>query len=156
MKQATPKVYKVTNFASIPLDGPDAPLVEHLVKDAEARVDKIKDLVREEIMPQVRNLLCHAETRDDELAMASAQIAAAALSTAEVAGAARMAATGEIARGLRVLIEDGQAKRAFHTGAIRLHLDALVLVSRTGEDSAEAKVVADQLQAMLRHMGLAD
>jgi hypothetical protein len=150
------KVYKVTNFASVALDGPDAPLVEHLVRDAEARVDKIRELVREEVTPHVLALLRHAETRDDRLAMASADIAAAALSTAEVAGAARMAATGEIARGLRVLIEDGQARGAFHAEAIRLHLDALVLVSRTGEESMEAKIVVDELHAMLRHMGLAE
>ena len=99
-------------------------------------------------------VLIYGDAPEDQLFAESAILGAAALSVAEVAGAAGMAGVGEVARGICALTNAVRTKGFWHAEAVRVHINALSLLCQSGREDDGS--VAKQLNTMRTALGVSE
>ncbi len=151
-----PLVHTPKNRLAKVLGNDEAPLAEQLIADANGKVASLAEAVRGHVRKALDHILTYVGREDEALFAASHALGAAALSVAEVAGAAGMTAIGEIARGVSALVDDGVLRGNLRADALRLHLDALALVSRDGDGRGpDNDIVVIRLAALRKAIGVA-
>lgn len=149
------RIFMPHNRLAAVIGGDNDPTLGALARDAEARVATLKDRLRDHVHARCDEIARLAAGPEEQVFGDCLAIDRAALDVCEVAGAAGLVEIGEIARGLhemaRALVERGM----WHADALRLHLDALVLMRselRPGPRDAEALV--QRLATLRRQLGL--
>src|ERR1700761_3804952 len=107
----------------------DAPLAQHLVDDADRKVATLGEAVRRHVHATLKQVFQHAGAVAELSAEEIAVLGRAALSIAEVAGAAGMDAIGEICRGVSIAISAAAPGEPLRMDVLKLHLDALALAN---------------------------
>lgn len=147
-------VYKPDNHLGRTLDARDAPAAERLVGDAGARLASLREQLVVYVRAETNKVLIYGDAPEDQLFAESTALGEAALSVAEVAGAAGMAGLGEVARGIYSLTNAVRTQGFWHAEAVHVHIGALALLCRLGRE--DDGTVANQLHAMRRSLGVSD
>lgn len=128
-----------------------------LVGFADDRVKQLEGEIRAYVRDKLDLIVAFTSLDEDLLFGESRQLGEHALSVADVAGAAGMAGVGEIARGISSMVENLLSSGIGHADALRLHLNAIALLSRRAEsDSAEEEVVLARLRGMRGAIGIVE
>ena len=128
-----------------------------LIAAAEVRVTALRPAIRAHVSQKLEAILRYASEGDDVLFAESCNLGEAALSIAEVAGAAGLETVGEIARGISAMVENLVTRGVWHTDALRLHIQALSLTSQTSDDaSSENRLMLERLQTMRKVLDVAE
>jgi hypothetical protein len=81
----------------------------------------------------------------------------AAMAIADVAAAGRMPHIGEVAAGIRAMIESLSASGVWHTDALELHVTSLVLLSHDPAPcETEAQTILTRLRGMRKAIGVVE
>ena len=150
-----PQVFKVVNRLAKVIGGPEAPSQEELISKAESNVAAMGDTLRAHVRAQVAEILKYSGQGEDVLFAEAKTLGDAALSVAEVAGAADMVAIGEVARGLSAMVA-GLSTGVWHSDALLVHVRSLALVSAQGAPTAQDAVVLERLAAMRKTIGVVE
>lgn len=139
------------------LGGEGARFVEDMVQDAKGRVAALAPEIASFVAAEVR-LILELGMQSEELVFADCrEIADAALRVAEVAGAADRHAIGDAARGIRAMIEGLFRGGIWHSDALKLHVDALSLLSNGPRQSDEEEArILERLKRMRARIGVQD
>jgi hypothetical protein len=126
-----------------------------LVETADREVAKLHSIIRDYVRDEVAAILIYSSAGEDLLFADSERLGQHALNVAEVAGAAGLDGIGEIAAGINSLIENLRESGLWRPEALRLHLDALTLVSQGGAiDRSGEGLVLRRLRAMRQAIGV--
>jgi len=137
-----------------PAGGLDA---RELIAQAEARIELLRPSIRAHVQEMVGEIAPFARQDDDSLFAGRRRLGAAALSVAEVAGAAGMVSVGEIARGLSAMLNSILAKGIWHTDPLRLHIHALALAMQAGDDACpQTQLMLARLSQMRKVLDVAE
>ncbi|RYG87611.1 MAG: hypothetical protein EON58_20605 [Alphaproteobacteria bacterium] len=129
---------------------------EELIADADIRVARQRDALREFVFSRLNELQAYQGSSDEELFSARSAIAVIAIHIADVAAAAALTTVGEIAGGIQAMLEAGEAGGIWHTGAMRLHLRSLQLVRDNDDAADENALILQRLATLRRAVGVAD
>lgn len=130
---------------------------ERLVADAEARVARLETAIRAYVGDRLTPIMAFADLSEAALFAGCQELGAMSLDISEVAAAGGMVAIGEAARGISAMVEGLLDRGVWHTDALKLHLDALVLLSQTPSPGAtQVKAIMDQLLTMRRSIGISE
>lgn len=122
---------------------------EELIRAAEARVTALQPTVQNYVAERLKLILRFATVSDDVLFSECQDLGREAMAVAEVAGAGGMETVGEIARGISAMIDSLKTNGVWHTEALRVHLNALLLVSQSrSADPSEGQLILQRLQQM--------
>lgn len=148
-------IFRPVNFLANIFKTSDAPTTDQLIADATVRVIKMEDSIRTFVAEKIAIIETFAEETDEALDAAHQVIGTSAMNIAEVAGAARMEAIGEIARGIAVMVDGKKARDVWHPEALRVHIRALKRLDTTAcETSDEDDLIAENLRLMRTAIGL--
>ncbi len=131
------------------LTNPQAPTGQTLVERAEARVDGLRENIRAFVRETSVQIFEIANLPEEEVFAESLRLGAAAQSICEVAQTAGWPTIGEAARGIREMVEALVRTGAWHTEALKLHIDVLVLLN---SDPTPPPEIATQMLDRLRQM----
>ena len=143
------KIFTPENPLAEIIGGPDDPTAACLTRDAETRVSALRDQIRTHVALQHAILAKYASGPEEEVFANCREIASAARSISDVAGAADMESVGEAARGIFALISALGSKGVWHTDALRLHIDTLALLN---SDAPPNRCDAGQMLKRLKSM----
>jgi hypothetical protein len=126
-----------------------------LVGAAEARVARLEAVIRDYVKEKLARLLDYARIGEEALFAECRDLGAQANDIAEVASAAGLTAIGEVARGIGAMVDSLIRRGVWHTDALRLHLDALVLLNqRSGANDADDAIMLERLRGMRSAIGV--
>ena len=152
-----PKIFTPENKLAKVLGGIEALPAEKLVAAANTRVGLLRESLRAYVRSKVEIILSFTDASEVDLFTECAAIEDAALGVAEVAGAAGLAAVGEVARGISAMLASLRSRGAWHTEALRVHIASLAIVSQNGgAGSAENDLVNTRLAVMRRAIGIVE
>lgn len=151
------KIFMPENRLADIIGGPDDPTAASLVRDAETRVFALRDQIRQYVAEQHAILAERADAPEELIFADCQQIAHAARSISDVAGAAGMETLGEAARGIFALINALGCKGVWHTDALKLHVDALALFnSDAPPGNSDSVQILKRLRAMRDWLGVVE
>lgn len=150
-----PRVFSLVNRLAKVIDAPNAQPQEVLISKANANVEELGDAFRTHIRAKVSEILAYADQGDDVLHAEREGLGRAALSVAEIAGAANMEAVGEVSRGISAMLSD-LASGGWRSDALLVHIRSLGLVSQLGPPTAPDLLVLDRLAAMRKAIGVVE
>ena len=128
-----------------------------LVVSAQARVAALETAVRGYVAMKLDEIMAFTDMAEHDLFAECRTLGGLARNVAEVAGAAGLAAIGEVAAGIDAMVESLVTSGVWHTDALRLHLDALALLNgRTGASAEEDEVVLARLRNMRKAIGVVE
>lgn len=126
-----------------------------LVKAADKRVTDLGGEIRTFVADELRLINAYADRPDDVLFAESAELGQRALNVSEVAGAAGLVAVGEVARGISSMVENLRNYGVWHADALRVHLNAMVLLTvRSGVEAGDEDVILGRLKGMRGAIGV--
>ena len=128
-----------------------------LISDADALVEALGDTLRAYVGEKLEVIAAYAAADEDRLFAESRSLGDAARGVAEIAGAAGMETTGEIARGICGMIENLVTNGVWHTEALKVHINALKLVNQraVGRDAGNEAILG-RLSALRAAVGVLD
>ncbi|MDP1737918.1 MAG: hypothetical protein Q8L23_10810 [Caulobacter sp.] len=130
---------------------------EQLVANAEARVAGLETAIRAYVQDRLTPIMAYADLDEAALFARCQDLGAMSLDISEVAAAGGMVTIGEAARGISAMVEGLLDRGVWHTDALKLHLDALALLSQTpSPGAAQVKAIMDQLLTMRRSIGISE
>lgn len=130
---------------------------ERLVADAETRVARLEMAICAYVRDRLAPIMAFADLDEAALFARCQELGAMSLDISEVAGAGGLVAIGEAARGISAMIEGLVDRGVWHTDALKLHLDALALLSQTPPPgAAQIEAIMDQLLTMRRAIGISE
>lgn len=139
------------------LGGPGAVASDDLVREAEARVAELKPQLLDFIALEIETILAIGGQSEEIVFAECRALADAALRVAEVAGAADAHALGEVARGIRAMVESLFIAGVWHSDALRLHVEAIAMLAHGPEQSPEElRVITERLRRMRQRIGVID
>jgi hypothetical protein len=133
------------------------PTAEDLAQNAERRVATLKSSLRSHVAGQVRIIAAMSNLSEETVFAQSTALGNAALAICEIAGAAEMAPLGEAARGIYILMEAQKSQGVWHTDALRLHINALMMFDKDPDIStATAEGILAELKTLRDWIGVQD
>lgn len=151
------RIFTPENRLAKILETLDGPTAAELVAEADGRVEKLSAAIQEYVQEKLQAILSFASQGEDVLFAECRTLSDAALNVAEVAGAAGMEAVGEVARGISAMVDSLLTSGVWHSDALKLHLDALALLSQGGvRSSEESKMILARLRGMREAVGVAE
>lgn len=151
------RIFTPENRLSKILETIDGPTAAELVMDAECRVAQLSEAIHAYVEEKLKEILAFASQGEEVLFAECQTLSEAALNVAEVAGAAEMEATGEVARGISAMVDSLMTSGVWHSDALKLHLDALALVNQAGGGmSEENQTILARLRGMREAVGVVE
>lgn len=147
---AAPRIFTPENRLAKILQTLDGCTRSELIAEAEARVAALRGPIRAFVAEKLQEVLAFCSYSEDLLFAECRTLGDLTLDIAEVAGAGGMEAIGEVARGISAMVDSLLSDGVWHTDALRLHLDALVLLGQEGRSAAEDDVILERLRRMRR------
>ena len=152
---AAVKISNPTSPLARILDGQEGRSFDEMVAASEVRVERLlpgnRDFVRECIVA-----ISHIyDEGEDGMFRRSQELGDLAMSIADVAGAARLPALGEVARGICAMIESLLSAGVWHTDGLNLHIMSLTLLSAGNPlPPGEVTTMLSQLREMRKAIGV--
>lgn len=151
------RIYTPDNSLARILGGKDAKSMDDLVRDAEERLVQLAPRIDAFVAKEIDAILAIGGLSEEEVFGQCREVADAALRVAEVAGAAGAHAVGEVARGIRIMIESLFTGGVWHADALRVHIESLAIVARGPALSpAEGDVIVRRLKTLRAAVGVPD
>ncbi|MBL8772013.1 MAG: hypothetical protein JNK30_11590 [Phenylobacterium sp.] len=150
------RIIEVENRLAKILSGLGGASTNELVRDADQNVEDMGDQIREFVKENLAPLLTYAGKGEDVLFAESRTIGKHARNIAEVAGAAGMEGIGEVARGISCMIDNLGSSGLWHTDALKLHLDSLLLLTSSGVPRGEQALILNRLLTMRQRIGVVE
>jgi hypothetical protein len=152
-----PRALTLPNPLASAVDAATGNTARELVAEAAARVSALRPAIRLYVSLRLREIHAFGGESDEVLFAESRTLGDAALAVAETAGAAGMETIGEIAGGISAMVDNLLTQGAWHSDALRLHIQALSLVSQAADgDAPEDRLMLDRLQAMRKVLDVAE
>lgn len=130
---------------------------QELVDAAQSRVAQLEGAIRAYVDDKLPRLMSFADLREDDLFARCEALGRQALDVAEVAGAGGLQALGEVAHGIAAMVDSLRRHGVWHTDALQLHLNALVLLHPvSGGAPAEVEVMLRRLRNMRIAIGVTE
>ena len=137
------------------LEGSDGVSFEEMVAASEVRVENLLPSLRESVREKIDAITEIYEDGEESLFSRSQEVGDLAMNIAEIAGAARLPALGEVARGICAMIESLLSAGVWHTDGLHLHIMSLTLLSAGKPLPAdEVSRMLNQLREMRRSIGV--
>tara|TARA_R110002124_G_scaffold79137_2_gene210641 strand:+ start:4413 stop:4880 length:468 start_codon:yes stop_codon:yes gene_type:complete len=132
------------------------PTPAELIAEADSRVTALAGSIRVFVTGKLQEIVALCDQSDDVLFAKSDSISGLAMNVAEVAGAARLDALGDVARGVITMIEGLKTLGVWHTDALRVHIRSLSLLNpgaapMSPQDQAQ---IVENLRDMRQSIGL--
>jgi hypothetical protein len=154
---ARTRIHTPRNTLAGILGGKDARPMDDLVHEAEARVVVLAPRIDAFVSGEIDTILALGGKSEEEVFAECRTVADAALRVAEVAGATGAHAVGEVARGIRLMIEGLFTSGFWHADALRLHVESLAILARGPvQSAAEADVIVQRLESLRVAVGVPD
>lgn len=151
------RIFTPENRLAMALEGIETVPVQVLAAEAERRVARMGAAIRAYVAEKLEVITRYASQSDEALFGECRGLGSAALDIAEVAAAAEMDAIGEVACGIRTMIDALLSSGVWHTDALRLHIDALFLLNQTGgRRDAENEIILARLRTMRDAIGVTE
>jgi len=152
---AAVKVSKPANRLAQILEGSDGVSFAKLVEASEVRVDNLLPGLRESVREKIDAITKIYNGGEESLSAGSTEVGDLAMNIAEIAGAARLPALGEVARGICAMIESLLSAGVWHTDGLNLHIMSLTLLGAGKPLPAdEVSKMLNQLREMRRAIGV--
>jgi uncharacterized protein YnzC (UPF0291/DUF896 family) len=143
---AVVKTFNPANRLAQILEGSEGVSFEEMVAASEVRVEDLLPGLRESVREKINAITVIHDEGEDSLFARSQEVGDLAMNIAEVAGAARLPALGEVARGICAMIESLLSAGVWHTDGLNLHIMSLTLLS------AGKPLPADEVRKMLKQL----
>ncbi|MDX2235091.1 MAG: hypothetical protein NW200_11400 [Hyphomonadaceae bacterium] len=154
---AVTRIHTPDNGLARILGGKDARSMDDLVRDAEERLVQIAPHIDQFVAREIDVILAIGGQREEEVFAECRKVSDAALRVAEVAGAAGATAVGDVARGIRLMIDSLFTGGVWHADALRIHVESLAILTRGAPQSpAEADVIVERLKVLRARIGVPD
>ena len=148
-------LFKPDNRLEKILGGLDGTSSETLVARSEQRLVDMRESVRDHIREASAQIVDLADAAIEEVFAKCHALGDLALSICEVAHVAEWPAIGEAARGLYEMVEALVQRGAWHDGALKVHVDALRLLTSEPPPPEEAVgLILAKLRAMRERVGV--
>jgi hypothetical protein len=157
MKMSTAHVFTPENRLAKILDSLGGTTPEDMISDADRRVAEMTGAIQQFVAEKVTLILPFADQEDDVLFAECRTLAGLAIQVAEVAGAARLKAVGDIAGAIASMIERLVTHGVWHGEALRVHIRALTIVSQTpGRAAEDDNLILENLRRMRAAIGFGE
>lgn len=143
------KIFTPENRLAKVIGGMGDATAEELAKNAEGRVRALRPVIRKRVQEIAEELALLSERPETEIFAECKALGDKALEICEIAGAADLQAIGDAARGVHALIDALFTAGVWHTEALKLHVESLMVLNGDPPPPAEA---ARQMLARLRGM----
>ncbi len=113
---------------------------DDLVAASESRIDLMKDELQVYLREQVQRVIWFGSLEEEIIFARCASVGQTAMNIADVAGAAGLRQLGEVAHGIRAMIDSLFCKGVWHTDALEAHITSLALLNSEpppGEEEGE-------------------
>ena len=152
---AAVKISNPTSPLAKILEGHDGRSFDDMVAASEVRVEGLLPANRDFVREQITAITRIYDEGEDGMFRRSHELGDLAMTIAEVAGAARLPALGEVARGIRAMIESLLSAGVWHTDGLNLHIMSLTLLSAGNPlPPDEITKMLSQLREMRRAIGV--
>ncbi len=151
------KIFTPENRLSGIMGDPAGRTVRELIADADGRVSKLSDTIRQYVGEVREKILLLAHQPEDLIFAECKELATMACAICDVAAVAGLQHTGEAARGIYMMVDALLTRGVWHTDALKLHAHALALLSEEPAPSdAAVEQILFNLKAMREWVGVAD
>ena len=155
MSQA--RIFTPPNRLAKILGGLEGRCFDDLVTASENRLGKLEGAIRGYVADQLERLLSIHAQGEVAIFSRSRELGETAMNIAEVAGAARLEATSEVARGLRAMIDSLVTVGVWHTEALSLHISSLALLNRGDPPPVgQTQAMLQELKALRAAIGVVE
>ena len=124
-----------------------------LVERAERSLEAVRLIAKGYVVTRLKLIERLAEQAESQLLAESHSMGAAALEVCEVAAAAHMPMVGEAARALYIMVS-AQKYGVWRTDALKLHIQALLLINADGLSTEDAQSLLERLEAVRERVGV--
>lgn len=139
------------------LAGPEGDLADALVAEAERRVEGLGPEIRADIDRRCALIDEIVAGGEAEAFGRSLELSDAALAICETAAAAGLEPLGDVARGVRAMIDSLIASGVWHSDALELHVQALTLLRMTPPlPLPQRQAMLTRLRDMRRAVGVVE
>lgn len=152
---STTRVFRPPNRLALVLGGPNDPSGEELAAEVARRLESLKDGILAYVDTQLLVFRELARAPDEVLFAECRRLEAAARGISEVAGTAGLSDLGEAARGVDIMVSALAIQGAWHSDALKLHIEAVTLLAADPAPSAtEARQMLSRLRSMRDRIGI--
>lgn len=131
------RIFTPPNRLAKLLVGHDRVAFDVLVDNAEKRIETIREDVQAQVRKDIGRIMAIHSQGEEIMFARCREIGDAAMAIADVAGAAGMPELGEIASGVRAMVDSLFYKGVWHTDALELHITSLLLLESDPPPAAE-------------------
>lgn len=151
------RVFTPPNRLAKVLVGADRIAFDTLVEEAEVRIEVIRDDIQTEVRRNIARIMSIYVLGEEIMFARCREIGDAAMAIADVAGAVGMPALGEVAGGIRAMVDSLFYKGVWHTDALELHITSLMLMESDPPPAQdEIERVLTRLSKLRRTVGVVE
>jgi len=149
------RIFDPPNRLAKIVQGSEGVCFDELVAASEDRIELLKDQLQIYVRDQVRRVVWFGSLEEEIIFARCAELGQAAMNIADVAGAAQLEQLGEVAHGIRAMIDSLFCKGVWHTDALEAHITSLALLSHEPPPSAkEGDAILKRLARMRAAIGV--
>jgi|GEM_PF-1899852 len=151
------KILQPENRLAKILDDDHGSTAEQLAAVADRRLEGLSSGLRSYVYEQSAHVVGFYSQGEESLFTNCLALSETAMNIAEVAGAADLPELGDVARGIRAMIDGLVVSGVWHTDALKVHIAALALL--TGDmppSTGEVKLMLQRLQQMRAAVGVVE
>ena len=154
---AAVKITRPENRLAKVMEGYEGATFGELVAASERRLDTLSKDLRAYVLQQSAEIIGFGGESEDGLFERCKALGDTAMNVAEVAGAAGLDAIGEVARGIRAMVDSLAVAGVWHTDGLKVHIAALaILIGKPATPGKEIALMLGQLHAMRKSLGVVE
>jgi len=123
------RIFNPPNGLAKILEGGEGVHFDELVAGSEGRIGEMKDVLQDYVRDQARRVVWFGSLEEEIIFARCGELSQAAMNIADVAGAAELEQLGEVAHGIRAMIDSLYCKGVWHTDALEAHITSLALLN---------------------------
>ena len=150
------RIFNPPNRLAKIVEGHDGVAFNDLVTASEGRIEDLQDDIREYVREEVKRIVGIYAHGEEIMFARCKELGDAAMNVADVAGAAKLCDLGEVAGGIRAMIDSLFGKGVWHTDALEAHITSLILFNAESPSKEEADKVLSRLSKMRAAVGVVE
>ena len=150
------RIFNPPNRLAKIVEGHDGVAFNDLVTASERRIEDLQDDIREYVREEVKRIVGIYAHGEEIMFARCKELGDAAMNVADVAGAAKLCDLGEVAGGIRAMIDSLFGKGVWHTDALEAHITSLILFNAESPSKEEADKVLSRLSKMRAAVGVVE
>ena len=150
----TVRIFTPPNRLANIVEGHEGVAFDTLVAASQERLDLMQDDLQAYVGEEISRIVAIYALGEEIMFARCGELGQAAMNVADVAGVAGLTELGEVAGGIRAMIDSLFCKGVWHTDALEAHITSLILVNSGGSPEGELAKVLGRLSKMRAAVGV--